>query len=80
MYLTISKIVTFLVLTWHIYTFYNLCIYIQILFTGDAPQDSSDIVSKAFTSVEEDGSEVQYVTMTPEEAAAAGVVEDEQVC
>uniref|UniRef100_H2YZJ5 DUF4764 domain-containing protein n=1 Tax=Ciona savignyi TaxID=51511 RepID=H2YZJ5_CIOSA len=41
----------------------------------------ADIVSKAFTSVEEDGTEVQYVTMTPEEAAAAGVTmeEEEQV-
>nr|CAB3262188.1 uncharacterized protein LOC100178511 [Phallusia mammillata] len=45
---------------------------------GEVTQES-DIVSKAFTSVEEDNSEVQYVTMTPEEAAAAGVVEDEQV-
>ncbi|XP_076802421.1 uncharacterized protein LOC143446594 isoform X2 [Clavelina lepadiformis] len=42
--------------------------------------DTTDIVSKAFTSVEGgDGSEVQYVTMTPEEAAAAGVEEEEQV-
>ena len=32
-----------------------------------------------FTAVEGDGSEVQYVTMTQEEAEAAGVEDDDQV-
>lgn len=46
--------------------------------------EAADIVSKAFTTVA-DGAEgnVEYITMTPEEAAAAGVVtnteEEEQV-
>ena len=40
--------------------------------------DGNDIVSKAFTTVDQQEG-VQYVTMTPEEAAAAGVMEDDQV-
>lgn len=42
-------------------------------------EDQSDIVSQAFTSVEQDEQPVQYVTMTPEEAAAHGVMEEDQV-
>jgi len=41
-------------------------------------EDQSDIVSQAFTSVEQEDPSVQYVTMTPEEAAAAGVMEEDQ--
>ena len=36
-------------------------------------------VSKNFTTVDADGNEVHYVTMTQEEAEAAGVEDDEQV-
>lgn len=37
-------------------------------------------VSKDFTAVDDNGNEVHYVTMTQEEAEAAGVEDDEQVC
>nr|XP_039248217.1 uncharacterized protein LOC120326061 isoform X2 [Styela clava] len=55
----------------------------QTVTTLASSADAADIVSKAFTTVA-DGSDanVEYITMTPEEAAAAGVVdapEEEQV-
>lgn len=55
----------------------------QTVTTLASSTDAADIVSKAFTTVA-DGSDpnVEYITMTPEEAAAAGVVatpEEEQV-
>ena len=37
------------------------------------------MVTKVFTAVDEGGNEVQYVTMTQEEAEAAAVEEEEQV-
>lgn len=56
----------------------------QTVTTIASSTEAADIVSKAFTTVA-DGTEgnVEYITMTPEEAAAAGVVtnaeEEEQV-
>ena len=38
-----------------------------------------ETASKVFTAVDQEGAEVQYVTMTQEEAEAAGVEEDDQV-
>nr|XP_039248218.1 piggyBac transposable element-derived protein 4-like isoform X3 [Styela clava] len=48
----------------------------QTVTTLASSADAADIVSKAFTTVA-DGSDanVEYITMTPEEAAAAGVVD-----
>lgn len=64
----------FVVVLWLSFSLSFTCV-IVVEQTGD----STDIVSKAFTSVEQDHDNVQYVTMTPEEAAAAGVMEEEQV-
>jgi len=41
--------------------------------------DGEEVVSKVFSAVDQEGAEVQYVTMTQEEAEAAGVEEDDQV-
>ena len=41
--------------------------------------DNEEVISKVFTAVDQEGAEVQYVTMTQEEAEAAGVEEDDQV-
>lgn len=64
----------------------GLCLAGQTVTTIASSNDAADIVSRAFTTVAEGGEEgepnVEYITMTPEEAAAAGVVnqEEDQVC